>query len=109
MIVYGIKNCDTCRKALKAIENKGLSVDFRDVRETPLGREMLERFVAEFGEALINRRSTTWRTLSEAERERSALELLSAHPTLMKRPVIEAETGFTLGWDKSVQATHLGE
>lgn len=109
MKLYGIKACDTCRKALKAIENKGLSADFWDIRQTPLSPETLRCFLAEFGEDLLNRRSTTWRNLSETERARPADELLQDHPTLMKRPVIERDGVLTMGWSHDVQAIHLGE
>lgn len=94
---------------MKAIEKTGKIVDFWDVRERPLSRETLTRFLKEFGDELANRRSTTWRNLSEVEREQPLAQLLLDHPTLMKRPVIEAEGKLTLGWDSSVQGKHLGE
>lgn len=73
-----------------------------------MARADLQRFRAAFGDALVNRRSTTWRGLSEDERAGDPLELLAAHPTLMKRPVIEADDGtLYLGWDKAVQAALL--
>lgn len=107
-VLYGIATCDTCRKARKALENSGLSVTFRDVRAEPLSESEVGRFFAEFGEALLNTRSTTWRGLSESERARPPLTLLAAHPTLMKRPVIEGPGGLTLGWDQAAQGAHLG-
>ncbi|MBF9044660.1 arsenate reductase [Rhodobacterales bacterium HKCCE4037] len=100
MRIYGLKACDTCRKAAKALP----AADFVDVRETPLEAGQVARFLDEFGEALVNRRSTTWRGLSEAEREKPPEVLLAAHPTLMKRPVIEADGALHLGWGKDVQA-----
>ncbi len=109
MVLFGIKSCDTCRKAAKAIEKNGKIVDFKDVRVRPLSRETLNRFLKEFGDELANRRSTTWRNLSETERQQPLAQLLLDHPTLMKRPVIETAGGLTLGWDSSVQAKHLGE
>ena len=107
-VLYGISTCDTCRKARKALENSGLEVAFRDVRAEPLSVDEIGRFFAEFGGKLLNTRSTTWRGLSEAERDGAPEALLAAHPTLMKRPVIEGPGGVTLGWDKAVQAAHLG-
>lgn len=101
-LIYGIKTCDTCRKAVKA-----LGTELTDIRETPLSRAQLERFHGVFGEALVNTRSTTWRGLSEAERARDPLDLLIAHPTLMKRPVIERDGTLYLGWGKDVQAALL--
>ncbi|MEM7719541.1 MAG: ArsC/Spx/MgsR family protein [Pseudomonadota bacterium] len=107
--LFGIKSCDTCRKARQAAERAGKTVTFHDVRETPLTTTQLERFFGAFGDALVNRKSTTWRGLSEADRARSAIDLLTEHPTLMKRPVIEVEGDtLTLGWSPEVQKAHLG-
>ena len=106
--LYGIKSCDTCRKALKLLRESGRNVAFRDVREEPLPPETIERFLANFGQRLINDRSTTWRSLTETEKNRLPVDLLARHPTLMKRPVIEDGEALTLGWDKAVQARYLG-
>ena len=106
--LYGIKACDTCRKAKQVIEKAGKEVDFIDVRETPLTTDQLKQFLNECGEVLINRRSTTWRALDEIERQADPITLLTTHPTLMKRPVIQSETALTLGWDATAQAAHLG-
>ena len=102
MTLYGLKNCDTCRKAAKA-----LGVPVTDIRENPLSDADLKRFWAEFGDALLNTRSTTWRGLGDAERASDPLELIKTHAAFMKRPVIEAEQGLFLGWKKETQ-TALG-
>lgn len=107
MILYGLKTCDTCRKAKKALEAAGHEITFRDVRADPLDRATLERFMAAFGDALINTRSATWRGLDTAERAGDPIALLLAHPALMKRPVIEGRA-LTLGWDADVQTRQLG-
>jgi arsenate reductase-like glutaredoxin family protein len=107
MVLYGLKSCDTCRKALKALSEAGRDVAFRDVRAEPLTAAEIARFQAAFGERLINRASTTWRGLSEAERAAPPESLLAAHPTLMKRPVIDRDGSLTLGWGKDVQAELL--
>lgn len=108
MVIYGLKTCDTCRKARAALAAAGHEVHLRDLREDPLAPDDLARFLDAFGEALVNRRSTTWRGLDEGERARDPADLLAAHPALMKRPVIEAGGSLWLGWDKSVQADLLG-
>jgi len=105
--LYGLKACDTCRKALKSLKNAGIDVAFQDVRETPLTQGEIVRFLDEFGEKLINTRSTTWRGLDEKTRSLPHLDLLTAHPTLMKRPVIETENQMTLGWSADIAASHL--
>lgn len=107
MILYGIPTCDTCKKARKALEGAGHAVQFRDVRTQPLDTAERARFLAAFGEKLINRASTTWRGLPDAARGETPEALLAAHPTLMKRPVIAAEGQLTLGWDKAAQAHWL--
>lgn len=102
-ILYGLGTCDTCRKARKALEAAGQAVTFRDVRAEPLAPEDRARFLQAFGEALVNRASTTWRGLGAGEREKTPAALLAAHPTLMKRPVIARGEKLWLGWSKAVQ------
>jgi len=108
MILYGLKTCDTCRKALKALENAGKSPTFRDVRADGVPGEVMARALESFGGKLLNTRSTTWRGLDENERGRAPEELLAAHPTLMKRPLIEVGDTLYLGWDKAEQYAVLG-
>ena len=100
MRIYGIKTCDTCRKAIKALPE----AEFVDIRATPMSAEFLEKRLETFGAAFVNTRSTTWRDLDDAERSRAPLDLLAEHPTLMKRPLIEKDGTFYLGWTKDVQA-----
>lgn len=104
MILYGLKNCDTCRKALKLLPD----VQLRDVRTDGVPGPVLKSAYAEFGGRLVNTRSTTWRELDAAERARDPLELLADHPTLMKRPLIKADGQLYLGWTKDVEAALLG-
>ena len=106
MIVYGIKTCGTVQKALAALSAAGKAPVLRDIRKEPLTEAELAEFCAAFGEKLLNRSSTTWRGLSEAERDQPMAELLAAHPTLMKRPVIRG-AALTLGWDAAAQAVQL--
>lgn len=103
MIVYGLKNCDSCRKAVKALDG----ADLRDVRQNPLAEKDISRFLARFGDDLVNRRSTTWRGMTEAERARPAAELLRSHPSLMKRPVIEKDGELYLGWGEETRQALL--
>lgn len=105
--VYGLTNCDACRKARKELESAGYAVEFRDVRAAPLSEEERARFLSAFGGKLINRASTTWRGLDEAERSAGDDQLLARHPTLMKRPVTEMAGRHWLGWDAKVQADIL--
>ena len=103
MQLYGLKTCDSCRKAVKAL----LDVTFIDVRSDGVPDKVLAAALERFGSSLVNTRSTTWRGLSEAERSAAPIALLKEHPTLMKRPLIlDGETMY-LGWAKEVQ-TALG-
>lgn len=107
LTLYGLPTCDTCRKALNALKDAGRAPVLRDVRKEPLNAQEIARFLDAFGDRLINRSSTTWRGLTEADRTLTPAELLAAHPTLMKRPVIEGDGKSTLGWDKPTQAAWL--
>jgi arsenate reductase len=99
MVLYGLKTCDTCRKALKKLHD----VQFVDVRSEGVPPDVMAEAFDQFGPALLNTRSTTWRGLTEAERARPPLDLLRDHPTLMKRPLIVTEDRVFLGWSADVQ------
>ena len=93
MVIYGLKTCDTCRKALKSLPD----ARFVDVRADGVPADVMARALARFGGTLVNTRSTTWRNLAPAERETAPAPLLAAHPTLMKRPLIESDGALFLG------------
>lgn len=103
---YGLKTCDTCKKALKALQGAEHDVTYVDVRADGISANDLARFQVAFGADLANTRSATWRDLSEADRARPALDLIAEYPTLMKRPVIEVNNQLFLGWTKDIQ-THF--
>lgn len=109
MNLYGLKNCDTCRKAKKALDGAHVRYAFHDVREEPPTKMQIGRWAKAAGwEKLLNKSSTTWRGLSDAEKdgvtEKKALALMAEHPTLIKRPVIEnGPTQVFVGWSKEVQ------
>ena len=99
-IVYGLKKCDTCRKALKALPDATLT----DVRAEGVPEAVLAQAHQQFGEALLNTRSTTWRGLSEEERAGDPIALIKQHPALMKRPLISVGDTFFLSWNKEIEA-----
>ena len=108
MKLFGLKNCDTCRKALKAMQAAGHEPDFHDVRVDGVTKAYLSKWAKAAGwEALLNTRSTTWRGLSDKDKanvtEKKAIDLMAEHPTLIKRPVIETKKGVTVGWTKDIQ------
>ena len=102
---YGLKSCDSCRAALKALAVAGIEVDHRDVRDDGVPAETLRQAIARHGaDKVINRRSTTWRELDETARQCEPVALLQAHPSLMKRPLIlQADGGSTVGWDAAAR------
>ncbi len=108
IVLYGLANCDTCRKARRALHEAGHDVILRDVRAEPLAPAELVRLHEAFGDRLLNRASATWRRLDEAARGAPLRDLLAAHPALMKRPVIEVSGMLHLGWDGAVRRAILG-
>ena len=113
MRVWHLKTCDTCRGAIRALREAGHDPELVDVRADGIDAPTLERLVAAAGrERLLNVRSATWRGLDAAERadvdDAKAVRLMAAHPTLMKRPVIEAEGAVHVGWTPQVREALLG-
>lgn len=68
MKFYGLRSCDTCRKAIKAIEASNQPVEIIDVRSDGLSKDLIATIIAQFGDTAINRASTTWRGLTDAEK-----------------------------------------
>ena len=104
--IYGLKNCDTCRKALKWLEAEGIAHEFKDIRADGFSDAQLDNWVATTGwETLLNRRGTTWRKLSDAEKdgvdESKAKEQMRDQPALIKRPVFETKSGVGVGFKTS--------
>jgi arsenate reductase len=104
--VYGIRNCDSCRAALKYLQTRNVPHTFHDFRADGLQEELLAGWLASsHREYLLNKRSTTWRQLSDAEKqaaESDPMALLLANPTLIKRPVItDGETILDVGFSPS--------
>lgn len=94
LTLYVIKTCDTCRRARKALDEKGIPFQVHDLREDGLSAPLLEHILHRVPlMEVLNKRSTTWRQLAAEEKEHldanSARELLLAHPTLLKRPLLE--------------------
>ncbi len=109
LTVYHLKTCDTCRKAIKAMQAEGHKLTLIDVRADGVPLADLKRIMAAVGwDILLNTRSTTWRNLDATDKAdmgaAKALSLMSAHPTLIKRPVIDTCADITVGWTKEVQA-----
>ena len=105
LTLYGIPNCDKCRAARKWFEASGADFRFHDLRADGIDPETVERWLAKAGDAvLINRRSTTWRSLSADQREgldtAGNMQLLLENPTLLKRPLVEQDEILLVGYDE---------
>ena len=101
--LYGIKNCDTCRRARKAMDGTGIPYQFHDLREDGLSAALLEHLLEKVPVVeAINKRSTTWRNLPDEEKQavdaNKARELLLATPTLLKRPLLDTGDEILVGY-----------
>lgn len=103
LTVYGIKQCDTCRKALKWLAGQGIDHRFHDFRTDGLQADVLQSWLgSSYADKLVNRRSTTWRQLTDEQRQfegGALLQLLLEFPTLIKRPVFVKESIVAIGFN----------
>jgi len=110
--LYGIKNCDSVKKARRWLDDKGIDYRFHDVRLDGLEPTQVQAWLSELGLALVNKRSTSWKALAPETREQlneeNALELLIAHPTLIKRPLLDTGEQRHLGFDAQRYQSLLG-
>ncbi len=103
-VVYGIRNCDTMKKAFAWLAAHGIDYRFHDYKKDGVPPGKLAQWAAQVGwEKLANRRGTTWRRIPEAARENlgeaGALNLLAEHSSAIKRPIIEVGPRLIVGFD----------
>jgi len=104
MKLYGIPNCTTVKKARAWLAGQALDVAFHDFKKQGVDAGWLHQVVAQTGwQALVNTRGTTWRKLTDADKaavidEASAIALMQAHPSVIKRPVLERDGHYHLGF-----------
>jgi Spx/MgsR family transcriptional regulator len=96
--IYGIKNCDTMKKARAWLDKHGIAYDFHDYKAAGIDRGRIERWAKDVGwETLLNRAGTTFRKLPDADREnlteKKAIALMLAQPSMIRRPVLELGGG----------------
>ena len=118
VVLWGLKNCDSCKKARSWFDGQGIAYTFRDVRAAPIQAVDFRRWFVAHGdwEVFVNRRGTTWRKLSDKDKEDldadKAIALLAANPALMKRPVVLVEqdgvTAVTVGFGPTEQTAIAG-
>ena len=106
LTLYGIKNCDTIKKARRWLDDQQLDYRFHDYRSDGITKALLEDFIQRAGwQVLLNTRGTTWRKLSDEQRSRAdnaegALQLMLGQPSIIKRPVLQRKDGAVLvGFD----------
>lgn len=103
--IYGIKACDTMKKAFTWLDKNQVAYEFHDYKKEPLEPATLKRWIKEVGyEVLLNTKGTTWRKLSDADRENvtetKAIKLMLANLSLIKRPVVESDGALLVGFDE---------
>jgi Spx/MgsR family transcriptional regulator len=114
IVLYGIPNCDTVKKARAWLDSHAVPYRFHDFRQAGVPTEPLSRWVREPGwELLLNRRGTTWRRLDGSLRDgvldaASATALMSAQPSVIRRPVVDWGTQTTVGFDADDWAARAG-
>jgi arsenate reductase len=111
--IYGIKNCDTMKKAFKWLDEYGIEYEFHDFKKAGLEEKTLKGWIKQVGwETLVNTRGTTWRKLPEADRsninEARAIKLMLANPSLVKRPVLKKGRKLHVGFNADEYARLFG-
>jgi len=112
IILYGIKNCDSVKKARKWLSENGVDYQFHDFRSDGITEELVQSFISQGSwEILLNKRSTSWKQLDAADKENiteeKVIALMLATPTLIKRPVLVAEDHFFVGFNPETYQTLL--
>ncbi|HMR33903.1 MAG TPA: ArsC family reductase [Geminicoccaceae bacterium] len=111
--IYGIRNCDTMKKARAWLDGHGVVYAFHDYKAAGIDRPRLEDWVRTLGwEPLLNRAGTTFRKLPDADRqgldERKAVALMLAQPSMIKRPVLDVDGRLLVGFEPGKYAEALG-
>ena len=111
--IYGIKNCDTMKKARAWLDSNGVAYDFHDYKAAGVEKEKLKAWSDKVGwETLLNRAGTTFKKLPEADKEglneKKALALMLAQPSMIKRPVLEMGSKLLVGFKPDIYAKDVG-
>ncbi|MDO5639424.1 MAG: arsenate reductase [Neisseria sp.] len=113
--IYGIPNCDTVKKARRWLAEQGVDYEFVDFKKTPPGGALIESWLQDIPlDVLLNKRGTTWRKLddeqkSAAESRSGAVALMAEQPSLIKRPVLDANGRFYAGFQTASYESVFGK
>lgn len=112
VILFGIKNCDTMKKAFNWLSENGVDYEFTDYKKAGVAAAHLADWSQRAGwETLLNKRGLTWKKLTDAERtdvnETKAIELMAQHPSLIKRPVLDTGRQLIIGFTPENYAEQL--
>ena len=104
IVIYGIKNCDSVKKARAWLNNKQINYHFHDYRVDGLSPDLLQQFIDKLGiNAVLNQRSSSWRQLSDEQKKdlspEKALQLMLETPTLIKRPILSIGDQLVAGFN----------
>jgi Spx/MgsR family transcriptional regulator len=106
--IYGIKNCNSMKKAFDALQAKGINYEFHDYKKQGIDADTLALWLKEIGaDKVLNKKGTTWRKLTPDEQahavsnEQNLIKTLIAQPSLIKRPVLQTPQGFVIGFDEA--------
>jgi arsenate reductase len=111
--IYGIKNCDTMKKARGWLDSRGVAYDFHDYKTAGIDKDRLQHWSKTLGwETLLNRAGTTFRKLPDADKEglneKKALALMLAQPSMIKRPVLDLDGKLLVGFKPEIYAKQVG-
>ena len=115
MKLYGIANCDTVKKARVWLENNGIQFEFHDFKKHGITDALLKSWLKQVSwEALVNRKGTTWRKLSDEDKagikdNAAAIALMLEKPSVIKRPVLELNNHIYLGFDETLYRNLFGK
>ena len=103
--LFGIPNCDTVKKSKKWLDNRNIKYEFHDYKQQGITKKLLSEWCKQLEwETLLNKRSRTWKELSEKDRtnitKSKAISLMQQHPTLIKRPIAQRGNTIAVGFDE---------
>lgn len=109
MKIYGIKNCNSMKKAFDALQQANIAYEFHDYKKLGIDADTLKTWIAQLGvETVLNKKGTTWKKLSEEqqqytlENEHNLIEMLMANTSMIKRPILDTGEKLIVGFDEQI-------